>query len=82
MEYIPKSNACIEFSAQERLTLSAAAAIVNQFLVNYDKTTDGDEGTISIGGWKFCPDSDNFSIYEVVELLEDLSNDTIKIEMW
>lgn len=82
MEYIPKSNARVEFDAKERLALRTAATIVNQFLVNYDKTVNEDEGTIAIGGWKFRPDSDNFSIYELIELLEDLGNDTIKIEMW
>lgn len=82
MNFIPKANARIEFDATERLTLRTASALLNQLLNYYDKITDEGAEEIGIGDWKFCPDDDNFSVYELVEMLDDLGNDTLKIEMW
>ncbi len=82
MNFIPKANARIEFDATERLTLRTASALLNQLLTHYDKITDEGGEIIAIGTWKFCPDDDCFSVYELVEMLDDLGNDTLKIELW
>lgn len=82
MNLIPKSNARVEFDATERLTLRTAATLLSQLLNYYDKIADEGGKEIGIDDWKFCPDDDCFSVYELVEMLDDLGNDTLKIELW
>ena len=82
MNFIPKSNARLELDATERATLKIASELLNKLLIYFDTENDIDDGTIAIGDWSFTPDINNFSIYEFVELLDDLSNEKLSITRW
>lgn len=83
MNFIPKSDARLELDATERATLKTASELLNKLLIYFDEMNENenDDGTITISEWEFTPDIDCFSIYEVVDILDDLSNEKLSITM-